>query len=45
MKAGGNLQVGASGTETLNILDNGKVSADDLSVGAEQGARHAHFLA
>jgi len=38
-QAGGNVQVGASGTGTLNIMDSGKVSADDLSVGAAQGGQ------
>jgi T5SS/PEP-CTERM-associated repeat protein len=38
-QAGGNVQVGASGTGALNIMDSGKVSADDLSVGAEAGGQ------
>ena len=38
-QAGGNVQVGASGTGTLNIMDSGKVSADDLSIGAEAGGQ------
>jgi T5SS/PEP-CTERM-associated repeat protein len=38
-RAGGNVQVGASGTGTLNIMDSGKVAADDLSVGAAQGGQ------
>jgi T5SS/PEP-CTERM-associated repeat protein len=37
-QAGGNVQVGASGTGTLNIMDSGKVSADDGSIGAQKGS-------
>lgn len=38
-QAGGNVQVGAGGTGTLNIMDSGKVSADDLSVATEAGGQ------